>query len=230
ARVAGCHLPTGDRAGLPRPDYPVSGPSSGPTIARPDLMDHYKKIWCTDFEFRSAPGERPEPICLVASELRSGRRLAIWEDGLHRLEAPPYDVGPDSLFVAYYSSAELGCHLALRWPLPVNVLDLYVEFRVLTSGREVPCGNGLLGALAWFGLDAMAATEKEELRTLALRGGPWTADERTALLADCEADVVALLQLFRVMETHLDWPRALLRGRYMKAAARMEDIGVPIDL
>jgi len=134
------------------------------------------------------------------------------------------------LFVAFYSSAELGCHLALGWPLPVNVLDPYAEFRNLTNGREVPCGNGLLGALAWFGLDAMEAAEKEEMRTLALRGGPWTADERTALVAYCEADVVALLQLLPVMEPNLDLPRALLRGRYMKAAARMEYIGVPIDL
>jgi len=154
----------------------------------------------------------------------------IWADELRRLATPPYEVGPDSLFVAFYSSAELGCHLALGWPLPVNVLDLYVEFRNLTNGRELPCGNGLLGALAWFGLDAMAAAEKEEMRTLALRGGPWTADERTALLAYCEADVVALLRLWPVMEPHLDLPRALVRGRYMKAAARMEDLGVPVDL
>src|SRR5262249_55566257 len=117
-------------------------------------MDRYTEIWFSDFEFRGAPGERSAPICLVANELRSGRRLAIWEDELLRLTTPPYDIGSDSLFVSYYSSAELGCHLALGWPLPINVLDLYAEFRVLTNGREVPCGNGLLGALAWFGLDA----------------------------------------------------------------------------
>jgi len=193
-------------------------------------MDRFGKVWLVDFEFRAAPGERPEPVCLVAHELRSGRRLAIWEDELHRRKAPPYDVGPDSLFVAYYSSAELGCHLALDWPLPTNVLDLFVEFRNLTNGRDVPCGHTLLAALAWFGLDAMAAAEKEEMRALALRGGPWTANERTALLAYCEADVVALQQLLRVMEPNLDLPRALLRGRFMKAAARIEDIGVPIDL
>jgi len=193
-------------------------------------MDRFRSIWFADFEFRSAPGERPEPICLVAHELRSGRRLVIWEDELRQLNAPPYDIGPYSLFVSYYSSAELGCHLALGWPLPANVLDLYVEFRTLTNGRDVPCGNGLLGALAWFGLDAMEAAEKEDMRTLALRGGPWSADERTALLAYCEADVVALLQLLRAIEARLDVHRALLRGRYMKAAARMEDSGVPIDV
>jgi hypothetical protein len=193
-------------------------------------MDRFTHIWFADFEFRGAPGERPEPICVVAHELRSGRRLALWQDELRRLTTPPYELGSDSLFVSYYSSAEIGCHLALGWPPPVNVLDLYVEFRNLTNGREVPCGNGLLGALAWFGLDAMAAAEKEEMRTLALRGAPWTADERTALLAYCEADVVALLELWPIMEPYLDLLRALVRGRYMKAAARMENYGVPVDL
>ena len=37
----------------------------------------------------------------------------------------------------------------------MNVLDLFVEFRNLTNGLEKPCGNSLLGALAWFGLDGI---------------------------------------------------------------------------
>ncbi len=32
------------------------------------------------------------------------------------------------------------------------------------------------------------------------------------------------------MASGIDWPRALLRGRYMKAVAVMEQNGVPIDL
>src|SRR5262249_36926034 len=39
-----------------------------------------------------------------------------------------------------------------------------------------------------------------------------------------------LQRLLVAMQPHLDLPRALLRGWYMKAAARMEDIGVPVDL
>src|SRR5262249_2609543 len=91
-------------------------------------------------------------------------------------------------------------------------------------------GKGLLGALAYFGLDGLAATEKEELRQLALRGGSYTADERQALLAYCESDVDALARLLPAMLPKIDVPRALLRGRYMAAAARMEHRGVPIDM
>jgi DNA polymerase I len=41
--------------------------------------------------------------------------------------------------------------------------------------------------------------------------------------------VAALARLLPVMLPHVDLPRALLRGRYMVAAARMERNGVPID-
>jgi hypothetical protein len=122
------------------------------------------------------------------------------------------------------------CHLALAWPLPVYVLDLYVEFRMLTNGLPTPCGRSLLGALAYFGIDGIDVAEKEAMRQLALRGGPWTAEERQALLAYCESDVVALSKLLPRIAPWLDLPRALLRGRYMKAAAQMEWTGVPIDV
>ncbi len=182
-----------------------------------------------DFEFSAPPGERPEPICLVAREWSSGRTLRTWQDKLKRLKGPPYPIGDDSLIVAYYASAELGCHLALEWPLPVNVLDLFVEFRNKTNGKPTPCGAGLLGALTYFGLDGIGTAEKESMQNLAIRGGPWTESERKELLDYCETDVVALARLLPKMLPFLDLPRALLRGRYMKAAARIEHTGVPID-
>jgi DNA polymerase-1 len=64
----------------------------------------------------------------------------------------------------------------------------------------VPCGNGLLGALAYFGLGGMDAVEKEEMRNLAIRGGPWSPEEKIALINYCEADVVALGSLFERMK------------------------------
>ncbi len=193
-----------------------------------DPLGCYREVWCVDFEFRAPAGHRPEPLCVVAREVRSGRVVRRWlaDDPP---ATPPYSTGPDVLFVAYYASAELGCHLALGWPMPARVLDLYVEFRNLTNGRAVPHGNGLLGALACFGLEALDAAEKEAMRALALRGGPHTSAERAALLDYCQTDVDALVRLLPRMVPHLDLPRALLRGRYMTAAARMEWQGVPID-
>jgi DNA polymerase I len=193
-------------------------------------LDDFREIWCVDFEFSAPPGERPSPICLVAQEFRSGRTIHLWEGDLHRRDRPPYPTDASCLFVAYYASAEIGCHLALGWSVPARVLDLFVEFRNHTNGRQPPCGSSLLGALVWFGLDGIAVAEKEEMRQLALRGGPWTGEEREALLTYCESDVVALIHLLPRLAPHLDLARALLRGRYMVAAARMEYAGLPIDV
>jgi len=176
---------------------------------------------------------------MVARELRSGQLLRLWRDELQAVVWPPFEVGPDILFVAYYASAELGCFLALGWPMPARVLDLFTEFRAATNGLPTPCGAGLLGALQWHGLEAMAADAKTAMRDLVLRGGPWSAAERLAVLDYCQADVDALAALLPRMlpgilgrqgDAATALGQALLRGRYMAAAAaRMEWAGVPVD-
>ncbi|WP_231615985.1 DNA polymerase [Novipirellula artificiosorum] len=143
---------------------------------------------------------------------------------------PPFDVGERSLFVAYFSSAEWNCFLSLGWPVPVRVLDLYCEFRNLLNGITLPAGRGLLGCLSYFGFDSMLASEKMEMRDLAIRGGPFTAGEMSSLLDYCQSDVDALDKLLPAMLPRIDFPRAILRGRYMRAVASMETAGVPIDL
>jgi DNA polymerase I len=190
----------------------------------------FNEVWAVDFEFTAPPGERPAPICLVARELGTRRTIRLWEDELRQQTAPPYPIGRDILFIAYYASAEIGCHLALGWPLPARVLDLYAEFRNHTNGLELPCGAGLLGALTYYGVDGIETAEKESMRQLALRGGPWTAAEQAALLDYCESDVIGLERLLPRMLPTLDVPRAVLRGRYMIAAARVEHVGVPVDV
>src|SRR5262245_51909466 len=191
------------------------------------MLDEFHEIVVADFEFAVTFGNRPEPVCLVAHELRSGRRSRIWQDQFGPV--PPYATGPNVLFVAYYASAEFGCYRVLDWPMPERILDLFVEFRVRTNGLDTPAGNGLLGALSYFGLDGMGGEEKDEMRALVLRGGPWGEDEREAILDYCEADVRALGRLLPAMLSGIDFPRALLRGRYMAAAAAMEHTGTPID-
>ena len=190
----------------------------------------FKEVWAVDFEFRAADGEQPAPVCLVARELASGRILRIWEDDLRQLRQPPYSVGPDSLIIAYYASAEMGCHLALGWELPTNILDLFTEFRCFTNGRPPISGVSLLGALVHYGLDSIGGAEKESMRELALRGGPYTETEKSDLLDYCQSDVDALAKLLPCMTPNLDMPRALLRGRYMAAATRIEHNGIPIDM
>ena len=60
--------------------------------------------------------------------------------------------------------------------------------------------------------------------------GPGRKQERAAILDYCATDVAALERLLPAMLPRIDLPRALLRGRYMAAAAAMEWNGVPIDV
>ncbi len=189
----------------------------------------FSRVYAVDFEFSAASGERPVPICLVAKEFRTGHTIRLWGDDLRRRTEAPYSTDSDTLLVGYYASAEIGCHEALGWSAPARSLDLFVEFRNATNGLRLPCGAGLVGALAWFGLSGIDAAEKDSMRALAIRGGPWTTAERRALLDYCEQDVEALTRLLPKMLPNIDFERALLRGRFMVAAARIEAVGVPID-
>ena len=151
-------------------------PSSGGCAGCEPMLEAlpYREVWAVDFEFMAPPGERQIPVCLVARELRSGRTIRLWQDQFG--PTPPFPISADVLFVAYYASAELGCFRALGWPMPARILDLFTEFRDATNGLPTPAGAGLLGALTYFGLDAIGATEKDEMRDLVLRGGPWSSD------------------------------------------------------
>lgn len=199
-----------------------------------DLNHTYPEgVHLIDFEFRPANGREgnpPEPICLVVREYPSGNTRRYWRGELLDMQSAPFPVNPRAMSVAYFASAEMDCFLSLGWALPDNLLDLFTEFRCRTNGIGAPFGNGLVGALQYFGLPAMDIDAKGEMRSLALRGGPWTGQEKADLLDYCESDVVALHRLLDGMKSEIDWPRALLRGRYMKAVSHMQMVGVPIDV
>jgi hypothetical protein len=165
---------------------------------------------------------------MVAREFYSGREIRSWRDDLLKRTAAPFDTGPDSLFVAYFASAELGCFGQLGWRLPSNVLDLYAEWRVLTNGLSNVFGNGLLGVLAAYGLAHIGTAEKESMRALILEHTDWSSSEREEILQYCASDVEALTALLPKMMPVIDLPRALLRGRYMAVVSRIESNGVPI--
>jgi hypothetical protein len=197
-------------------------------LAAIDRLRSFAELWVVDFEFEAPPGEQPRPVCLVAMELQSGRWVKLWRGQFG--PKPPYPIDARALFIGYFCSAECNAHLALGWPTPARILDLYTEFRALTNGRRTVAGNSLLGALLYHNLPAMAAAEKDAKRGLVTRGGPWSDSERTEILDYCAEDVLALSRLLPAMLPRIDLGRALLRGRFMSAIARMEAVGIPIDV
>ncbi len=192
-------------------------------------LSDFQEVWCADFEYSAQAGEHPSPACLVAREYHTGRLLRIWQDELLQLDHPPFPIGRDSLFVGYFASAEMSCFRSLGWSPPDNILDLYVEFRAVTSGLPTPHGRGLLGALLHHGLPAISTNSKLTMRQLAMRGGPYTPQEQQALMDYCQSDVDALVMLLTAMLPRIDLTRAVYRGWYMVAVAGMETTGVPID-
>ena len=112
-----------------------------------------------EFEFGRRDGERPRPVCMVAKELRSGQEWRIWRGEFG--PRPPFSTGPDTLFIAFFASAELGCFRALGWPMPARVLDLFAEFRNHVNGMIKE--RSLIEALIYFGLDTIGAHYKKEM-------------------------------------------------------------------
>jgi DNA polymerase I len=189
----------------------------------------YRDVWLVDFEYGSGVGERPRPLCMVAREVRTGTTLRLWRDGLQKLRSAPFPTNGTTIMCAYYAVAEVSCFLELGWSPPTQVLDLYVEHRNATNGLPTPFGDSLLGALRHHGITGMAGARKEAMRRLVLQRSTWSLGEQKDILDYCEDDVLALHQLLAAMAPGIDWPRALLRGRYMTAVAAMERNGVPID-
>ena len=194
-------------------------------------LDAVKEFVSVDFEFSSPSGHRPIVRCLAAREQRSGRRFLISHDELMRMKTPPFDIGPQTVVVGYFLSAEMSCFQQLGWPRPVNLLDLFVEFRNQLNGHTLPLGYGLQGCLNYFGEPAI--DEKEHWREVAIRG-PETDAEWRGLMNYCMQDVDACVRLLpkvcAYLTTHNDLLRALLRGRYAWAVASMQHRGVPIDM
>ena len=189
-------------------------------------LDRFRAVWALDFEFFGDDGDNPTPVCLVAREIRTSTVIRLWQN---ELTTPPFDLHSNNLYIAFFASAEWNCFLALGWPLPEYCIDLYAEFRTLTNNLTIPAGNSLLGALTHYGISGITSDEKTDMRDLVLTGGPWSLQQHHDILDYCQTDVDAACQLFEAMAPRLDIPRALHRGRYTQAVARMETAGVPLD-
>lgn len=215
----------------------------------------FDRIVDVDTEFTPVAGGHPIPICYCAHELVSGERVQLWYDELG--DEPPFPTDERTLYVGHSIQAEIRFHL-VAWPAsspPARVLDTLVEFRNLTNvtlpksyrkpnGEEGRQRARLTDALDYFGIrdvHGYTITEKTEMQDLAIRGAPFTDQERADLLRYCMADAEALGPLLDCLLTRIRAKRrapgaprrgliqSVNRGRYVSAVAHMEHVGVPID-
>ncbi len=162
-------------------------------------LSRFSEIWVAVFKYQHPSGENYRPKLLQAEEIISGRTVFLDHTQLQRLQSPPIPGIGDGLIVTYDAPALLGCFLSLGWDLPYAILDLHAEFRCHASGL-FPAGDWpLTQAAMFYGAEAIGGS------------------------------VASQISLLDKMRPKLDLNSALQRGRYTRAVAYMESIGIPID-
>jgi DNA polymerase I len=200
----------------------------------PWTFDH---AYTHDWEWLPVPGEQAlHPLSVVVHDLVSGRSWRYYGDALDALRGQcPFDVGPRSLWISTHGAGDLQCFLTLGWPLPMHAIDMFTEFRHETNGkfedRARSAKAGQLDIARYYRVPAMGQKSKEMGRQHG-KERPTTEHEWQQLLAYNAGDVRDLTNLFQAMlgQGAIHPTRALLAGRYLKAVARIERVGVPVDV
>ena len=142
------------------------------------FFDH---IYVIDFEFIAKPSERPIPVCVVSHEINSGETKRLWLFGESNPQLP-YSTSETDLFVAHMSSAEWGYHLVLNWPLPLNVIDTFAEYRCFSNHSYGRRGASLLDTCKAFGIETISKVEKDAARDLILAGAPYSEEDQEYIM------------------------------------------------
>jgi hypothetical protein len=200
------------------------------------LLQTFREVWVWDSEFVIVPGWHVTPVCMAGVEVRSGASVTATFDHAGQLTTNPLSFGPDVLHVLFSATADLGFSLAAGWGLPYNVLDLWVERRVLTNNKTDRQGNviatDLVSTCHDYGIfDTISFEAKEGNRMRIAQGFPFIGEEMHHILDYCKGDVnMTRTLLDRMIRQIVDVDQALHRGRCIKAVTCMEWNGVPVDI
>jgi DNA polymerase-1 len=192
----------------------------------------FEAAWMVDFEYDRRDGGLPDPLCVVARDLKSGARIERWLDA-HDPGPCPYDTGAKSVFVAHGSNAEWLCHAVAKWPTPAYVLDTYAESRALLNGLAYGKA-GLLEIASRYGIPTISTAAKDAGRAIAMQGRAYAERHKAELLHYCGTDVdtnadLLLAMLPQILACEHGLAHALMRGAYMVAIAHIDYNGVPFD-
>ena len=101
------------------------------------MSGYFTSIVVVDFEYETSggdydlvAGDLPAVLCMVAyvldENLQHVRTIRLWRGEFG--PTPPFDIGDDTLFVAYSAWAELTCFMTLGWKFPKHVFDLHTAY------------------------------------------------------------------------------------------------------
>ena len=94
----------------------------------------FDEVWCEDGEWIPAPGERPDVLCWCALEVRTGRRIELWDERI--TSVAPFRTDKRVLHVVFAGTTECGCYLAKGWPLRARVARLSPMFAATSTAAR----------------------------------------------------------------------------------------------
>jgi hypothetical protein len=219
-------------------------------------MKNFGTITVADFEFELEggdfnlkPGDLPRPLCMVAyvldEHLQHVRTVRLWRDDLLAATRPPFDIGDDSVFVAYSAQAELTCFKDLNWPFPQHVFDLHTAYLSVSNillphnpdEKRTRPRKRLPDACRAYDIAGWDRIDKEEIAK-DIGEGRWRDHGREAVFRYCEEDVRMTVRLLAAMlrgrpDTFapVDTDRVLYWSNYSaKTVALIQARGMPIDV
>jgi DNA polymerase family A len=207
---------------------------------------HFTSVVVCDFEYEITDGDLPNVLCMVAyvldENLQRVRTIRLWRGNFG--QTPPFDIGGDTLFVAYSAWAEMTCFTMLGWKFPKHIFDLHTAYLATTNVllprnpdevRKRP-RKRLSDACRAYGIAGWENVDKEEIAK-AIGEGRWREYGQEAVFNYCEEDVRASVTLLRQQllgqpglpraEPH----RVIAWSEYSaKATSLIQARGMPIDI
>jgi DNA polymerase family A len=207
---------------------------------------NFSQCVVADFEYECGEGDLPHVLCMVAHVLDENLRhvcaIRLWRGEFSR--APPFDIGPNTLFVAYSAWAEMTCFKVLGWQFPAHIFDLHTAYLAASNillpydpdeERTKP-GKRLPDACCAYGIEGWERVNKDTIGK-DIGAGCWQKYGRDGVLDYCEEDVRMSVRLLRrmiignAMFPPADVPRVLHWSNYSaKAIALIQARGIPIDM
>ena len=216
------------------------------------MSENFGRIVVCDFEYEIEDGDLPKPLCMVAyvldEHLQHVRTIRLWRGEFEA--TPPFDTGPDSLFVAYAAQAEMMCFKVLGWRFPVHIFDQHTAYLAASNvllphnpdEKRTRQHKRLPDACRAYGIQGWDQINKEEIAR-DIGEGRWRKYGRSGVFAYCEEDVKKSTELLRAqlrrccddrgrtLLPQADTDHVLHWSNYSaKAVALIQSRGMPIDV
>jgi DNA polymerase I len=211
------------------------------------MSGNFGRFIVADFEYEVRGGDLPNVLCMVAHELNEHlqhvRTIRKWRDEFG--SRPPFDVGDDTLFVAYSAWAEMTCFKVLGWRFPTHIFDLHTAYLAASNVLRPQVDEettyrrpkkDLASACCTYAIEGWEGIDKSTIAQ-DIGEGRWENYGTAAVLEYCEEDVRMSVKLLRAQlvgnRTYpaADVERVLHWSNYSaKSTALIQAAGMPIDM